>query len=153
VIVVVAGADVDAVDRRFSAGMVLVAAVALPALPLLHLANRWSTRRTLAVVARLGGVPFPPITCHPYRVGRTVNGVAKLIRLRSTTCLARSQLIWLMLTLGGERPVIRVGAGAGLGDGIRAHAWVELDGVPVADASDVARRHPPFDRPLLEAIG
>ena len=122
-------------------------------LPLLHLANRLSTRRTLAVVARLGRLPFPRIACHPRRVGRAVNGVARLIRLRSTTCVARSQLIWLILTLCGLRPVIRVGAGAGLGSGTLAHAWVELDGLPVADASEVAERHPPFDRPLLGPVG
>ncbi len=127
---VVARADVDAADRRISPGMVLVAAVALPMLPILHLANRLSTRRTLAVVARLGRLPFPRIACHPRRVGRAVNGVARVIRLRSTTCIARSQLIWLILSLCGRRPVIRVGAGVGLGAGTLAHAWVELDGVP-----------------------
>ncbi len=150
---VVARADVDAADRRISPGMVLVAAVALPTLPLLHLANRLSTRRTLAVVARLGRLPFPRIACHPRRVGRAVNGVARVIRLRSTTCIARSQLIWLILSLCGRRPVIRVGAGVGLGAGTLAHAWVELDGVPVADPTDVAERHPPFDRPLLGPVG
>ena len=69
--------------------------------------------------------------------------------MQGTTCLARSQLIWLLLSLCGLSPVIRVGAGAGLGAGTMAHAWVELDGVPVADAADVAMKHPPFDRPLL----
>jgi hypothetical protein len=149
---VVARADVNAADRRISPGSVLVAAIALPMLPLLHLANRLSTRRTLAVVARLGQLPFPRVACRPRRVGRTVNSVAKLIGLRTTTCIARSQLIWLILSLSGQRPVIRVGAGVGLGDGTHAHAWVELDGVPVADSSDVAARHPPFDRPLLGPI-
>ena len=50
--------------RRFcrsanSPGMVLVAAVALPMLPVLHLGNHLSTRRTLAAVAWLGCLPFP----------------------------------------------------------------------------------------------
>ena len=150
---VVTRADVSAADRRISPGVVLVAAVALPLLPVLHLGNRLSTRRTLAVVARLGRLPFPRIVCHPRRVGRAVNGAARVIRLRSTTCIARSQLIWLILSLCGRRPVIRVGAGEGLGTGTHAHAWVEVDGIPVADASDVATQHPPFNRPLLGPIG
>ena len=133
--------------------MILVAAVALPILPALHVGNHLSTRRTLAVVARLGRVRFPAISCDPRQVGRAVNGVARVVRMRTTTCLARSQLIWLVLTLCGQHPVIRVGAGLGLGAGTRAHAWVELDGVPVADSRDVADRHPPFDRPLLGAVG
>jgi hypothetical protein len=132
--------------------MVLVAAIALPMLPILHLGNHLSTRRTLAAVARLGRVPLPRIACRPRRVGRAVNGVARVIGLRTTTCVARSQLIWLILTWCGLQPVIRVGAGAGLGSGTLAHAWVELDGLPVADALDVAARHPPFDRPLLGPI-
>lgn len=129
--------------------MVLVAAVALPTLPVLHLCNRFSTRRTLAAVAWMGRLPSPRIRCDPARVGRGVNGVARRLRMQGTTCLARSQLIWLLLSLCGRQPVIQVGAGAGLGAGALAHAWVELDGVPVADAADVAAVHPPFDRPLL----
>jgi hypothetical protein len=141
--------DVDAADRRLTPGMILVAAIALPVLPVLHLGNRLSARRTLAVVSRAARLPFPRVACHPRRVGRAVNGVARLIHLRSTTCIARSQLIWLILSLCGRHPVIRVGAGAGLGTGTLAHAWVELDGTPVADAATVAEQHPPFDRPLL----
>ncbi len=77
VIAVVARADVDAADRHISPGMVLVAAVALPLLPLLHVGNRLSTRRTLAVVHGLGRLPFPRIACRPRRVGQAVNGVAE----------------------------------------------------------------------------
>ena len=93
------------------------------------------------------------MACDPVRVGWAVNGVARVLRMQGTTCLARSQLIWLVLSLCGHRPVIRVGAGAGLGAGTLAHAWVELDGVPVADAPNVAALHPPFDRPLLGPPG
>lgn len=138
-----------AADRRLSRGSVLVAAVALPALPVLHACNRLSTRRTLNVLAWLAGLPGPRIECDPTRVGRAVNGVAARLRMQGTTCLARSQLIWLVLSLCGQRPVIHVGAGFGLGKGTLAHAWVELDGLPVADGADVAVLHPPFDRPLL----
>ena len=62
---VVARADVDAADRRISPGMVLVAAAALPMLPILHLGNRLSTRRTMAIVARLGRLRFPPDQLRP----------------------------------------------------------------------------------------
>jgi hypothetical protein len=129
--------------------LVIVAAVALATLPILHVSNRLSARRTLAAVAWLARLPIPGVRCDPARVGRAVNGVGSRLRMQGTTCLARSQLIWLLLSLCGQRPVIQVGAGAGLGNGTLAHAWVELDGAPVADAADVATLHPPFDRPLL----
>ena len=130
----------------------LVAALAVPTLPLLHLCNMWSTRQTLAAVTWLAGLRSPWVRCNPSNVGRAVNAASRLLHLQSTTCLARSQLIWLILSLCGLYPVIRVGASAGLGAGRPGHAWVELDGVPVADAMDVAVQHPPFDRPLLEAV-
>jgi hypothetical protein len=145
--------DDAAARRRLSWGTAFVAAVAVPALPALHVGNRLSARRTLAVVARMGRWSIPLLECEPVGVGWAVNGVARVLRLQGTTCLARSQLIWLLLSLCGQRPFIRVGAGAGLGVGTLAHAWVELDGVPVADAADVAVMHPPFDRPLLSPPG
>jgi hypothetical protein len=141
--------DVVAVRPSLSWELVIVAAVALATLPVLHLCNRLSTRRTLVAVAWLARLPIPGVRCDPARVGRAVNGVASRLRMQGTTCLARSQLIWLLLSLCGQHPVIHVGAGAGLGAGTLAHAWVELDGVPVADAADIATLHPPFDRPLL----
>ena len=124
----------------------------LPVLPILHLANRLSTRRTLAAVAWLGRYRIPRLTCRPGRIARAVNAVARLLGLQRTTCLARSQLTWLVLSLCGHRPVIRVGAEAGLGAGTFAHAWVELDGTPVGESADVATRHAPFDRPLLGPV-
>jgi hypothetical protein len=145
--------DVVAARRRLSLGSLMVAAVALPTLPLLHLCNRLSARRTLAAVARLGRLVNLRVACDPARVGWAVNGVAHRLRMQGTTCLARSQLIWLLLSLCGQHPVIRVGAGSGLGEGTMAHAWVELDGSSVADADDVAELHPPFDRPLLGPPG
>lgn len=143
---------VTVAGRRISFGTVIVAALAVPALPILHACNRLSARRTLAAAARLARLPSPQLDCQPATIGQAVNGVARLLRMQTTTCLARSQLIWLLMSLCGQRPVIRVGAAAGLGVGTLAHAWVELDGVPVADAANVAELHPPFDRPLLGPV-
>ena len=137
-------------ERRLSLGAAVVVAFALLALPLLHLCNRQSARRTLATVALLGQRSWTPLAFDPIEVGRSVIYASRVLRLHDTTCLARSQLVWLLLSVGGRMPVIRVGAGAGFGAGALAHAWVELDGVPIADAADVATQHPPFDRPLLE---
>jgi hypothetical protein len=137
-------------ERRLSLGAIVVVAFAMLALPLLHLCNRQSARRTLAVLARLGRPSWTPLASDPIAVGRSVGYASRVLRLHDTTCLARSQLVWLLLSVGGMLPVIRVGAGAGFGAGALAHAWVELDGVPIADAADVATQHPPFDRPLLE---
>jgi hypothetical protein len=139
-------------ERRVSLAAVALVALSLPTLPILHVCNRFSARKTLASIARIGRFSSPRLSCDPVLVGRAVNYASGVLRLRSTTCLGRSQLIWLVLSLGGRRPVIRVGVGAGLGAGSMAHAWVELNDVPVADANDVAVQHPPFDRPLLDAI-
>lgn len=138
--------------RRLSYGLVVLAALAVPALPILHLCNKLSTQRTLAAVGKLAQLPHPRLGCQPARVGQAVNGAARLLRMQTSTCLARSQLIWLLVSWCGQRPIIRLGAAAGLGAGTSAHAWVELDGVPVADATNVAELHPPFDRPLLGSV-
>jgi hypothetical protein len=137
-------------ERRLTIRAVVVVAIALITLPVLHLCNHLSTHRTLAGVGGLGRLSWNLFSGDPVTVGRSVNYAARIMRLQGTTCLARSELIWLLLSAGGLQPVIRVGAGSGLGAGTLAHAWVELHDLPVADSSDVAVRHPPFDRPLLE---
>ena len=147
-----AAAGTDAEDRSVTLAAALVATLAVPVLPILHIGNRFSTRRTLAVVARLGRIPFPKLACEPRQIGRGVNGAARVLRLQGTTCLARSQLVWLLLSLCGRRPVIRLGSEVGLGSGTFAHAWVELDGIPIGDSANVVERHPPFDRPLLGPV-
>jgi hypothetical protein len=140
-------------ERRLTIRAVVVVAIALITLPVLHLCNHLSTRRTLAGVGGVGRFSWKRFAGDPVMVGRAVNYASRRLRLQGTTCLARSELIWLLLQIGGHQPVIRVGAGAGLGAGTLAHAWVELDELPVADAVDVAAQHPPFDRPLLERAG
>ena len=142
-----------AARRRHSAELLILGLVAAPVLPVLHLCNRLSTRRTIARVAWLASLSWPHVRLHPTEVGRVVNVMARVLHLHDGTCLARSQLIWLLLSIGDFDPVIQVGAAAGLGTGTMAHAWVELDGIPVADPTDVATLHPPFDRPLLGASG
>jgi hypothetical protein len=145
-----ANPDVAVVGRRRRRlQLFVVAAASAVALPVLHIGNRLSARRTLAGVRWLSGWPWRRLPVDPPTVGRAVNGVAGRLGLGGTSCLARSELIWLILVLGGLEPVVRIGAGAGLGDGTMAHAWVELDGVPVADPADIAVLHPPFDRPVL----
>ena len=138
--------------------LMLIGALAVPLLPVLHLSNRLSTRRTVTTVVWLARFKVSSDRCDPAVVSRAVNAVARVLRLQSTTCLARSQLLWLILSVTGRRPVIRVGAGSGLGSTTflgsttLAHAWVELDGEPVGDSVEVAVLHPPFDRPLLGSI-
>lgn len=56
-------------------------------------------------------------------------------RLPGTACLVRSlALRWWMRSAGLDAR-IRIGARPGE-DGVAAHAWVELDGVPVDDHAD-----------------
>jgi hypothetical protein len=140
-------------ERRMSMTAVVVVAVSLATLPMLHLCNRISVRRMLAGVERVGRLSWCRLKADPETVGRAVNYASRILRLQDTSCLARSQLIWLLLSVGGLQPVVQIGAGRELGAGVLAHAWVELNGSPVTDAADVAAQHPPFDRPLLGATG
>jgi hypothetical protein len=62
------------------------------------------------------------------------------------SCLVRSlALLGILHRFGAE---LRIGIG-NTSPVLDAHAWVEVDGIPVNDSADVALRHPPFAQPLL----
>ena len=130
-------------------GMGVGAIVAVPVLLLLHWINRRWQRSATATIARLGAVDVPGLVVDPQRVGAAVNLAGRLAGTDQTGCLARAQLIWLVISWGGARPTIRVGAGADLGVGGIAHAWVELDDQVIGESPAIAEQYPPFDRPLL----
>lgn len=55
----------------------------------------------------------------------------------SSTCLTRSLVLYTLLRQHGYQPRFLVGV-AGSARQFDAHAWVTLDGAPVADPSDVS---------------
>jgi len=71
-------------------------------------------------------------------------GIAARRGLWRATCLPRALTLWRLLRHQGLRAELRIGVRkeAGLLD---AHAWVEYDGLPLDDASDVAERYAAFD--------
>jgi hypothetical protein len=66
------------------------------------------------------------------------------------TCLVRSLALLAVLRRGGIAAELRIGV-AVIQPRLDAHAWVEVSGVPVNDATDVATRYAPFGGPLLRA--
>ncbi|MDH4096298.1 MAG: lasso peptide biosynthesis B2 protein [Betaproteobacteria bacterium] len=75
-------------------------------------------------------------------IGRLVNIAARHAPWRAT-CLTRSLLLVRMLRERGAAAQLRIGVRL-VGGALDAHAWVELDGVPVNDAPDVAEQFAPF---------
>jgi hypothetical protein len=60
-------------------------------------------------------------------------------------CLPRALLTAAILEGQGIEVAVRIGVRRD-GDAFSAHAWVEHDGVPIAEPGEVAARFAPFDR-------
>ena len=60
-------------------------------------------------------------------------------------CLPRALLTAAILERQGIEVAVRIGVQRD-GDVMRAHAWVEHEGVPVAEPGEIATRFAPFDR-------
>jgi hypothetical protein len=84
------------------------------------------------------------------RVVETIGRAAELIP-GQVGCLPRSMTISAMLRHRGVEADLRIGVRS-TSAGVEAHAWVELDGVPVNDASNVDDEFLPFDREITNAI-
>ncbi len=63
-------------------------------------------------------------------------------------CLGRSLLLWYLLRRRGMDAELVVGAKAPVDETWMAHAWVELDSVPVNDDADVRDHYGSFDLDL-----
>ena len=68
---------------------------------------------------------------HPWKVG----------------CLERSLVLQAILSGSGTRPEVRIGVRRD-GGSLRAHAWVEIEGLPVGEAPDITTQFQPFPRAL-----
>ena len=78
-------------------------------------------------------------------MGALVNIAARNVPWPAT-CLTRSLVLARMLRRRGAAARLRIGARLENG-ALDAHAWVELDGLPVNDAPDVGARYAPFGDP------
>ncbi len=61
-------------------------------------------------------------------------------------CLDRSLALWCLLRRRGIPAELRLGARP-IAGGIRAHAWIELDGRVVNDLEEICRQFAPFPFP------
>jgi hypothetical protein len=84
----------------------------------------------------------------PARVSRLVAGA---LRPLGANCLGESLTLALLLQRLEYPALLRIGARRAQ-TGIEAHAWVELDGVPLNDRPDIAAHYSPFgDQPDAES--
>jgi len=132
--------------RHLSAAQWRVVAQALVLVPIV----RWWLRRdgfdrTASRLAdRSSGfvVAAPP----PPPPAELVDAVA-LVAGRSVIgarCLGRSLVAWFLLRRRGVDAVLEIGARLPVVAGLDAHAWVEVDGVPIGEAADVREQFGSF---------
>jgi transglutaminase-like putative cysteine protease len=74
-------------------------------------------------------------------------------RVVGARCLGRSLVLWFLLRRRGVDARIVVGARAAEAGALPAHAWVEVEGVPVNDAEDVRDQHGSFGLRLPPLAG
>lgn len=73
-------------------------------------------------------------------------GVAAWVARPRPTCLTRSLVLWSLLRDAGIPVRMRLGARLSREDLLEAHAWVEVEGEPVAEPMDVEARFPRLRR-------
>lgn len=100
-------------------------------------------RRTLAMLA---GTRFPPVAAGAataFRADTRWIPIAARYVPGGTTCLVRSLGLVGVLRRRGIRAELRIGVGD-TRPALKAHAWVEVDGVPVNESAEIAGRYRAF---------
>jgi len=82
------------------------------------------------------------------RITNVMVQVAARHGVYSATCLPQSLTLWWLLRRQGIESDLRFGARKEA-ERMEAHAWVELDGVPLNDTLDVDQRFKPFERAVI----
>ena len=100
-------------------------------------------------LARLQHVPLaatPPdidTSSVPAQISYLVNGAARLL-FRREACLERSILLWSLLRRRGIESELKIGVATG-DSGMRAHAWVEIDGEPINEQPKINEKFAAFN--------
>jgi hypothetical protein len=68
-----------------------------------------------------------------------------------TTCLERSLVLWWLLARRGVRSQLRIGVRK-TGDNFEAHAWVERDGVAIAEPEAAHLHYASFAKEFTEEL-
>lgn len=103
--------------------------------PLAALVLHWrGLAKAQTIVSGVAGLVRSDLT--PVEAARMVNAAASLA---GVSCLPRSLVLWTLVRERGA--TLRLGIARFPHEGFAAHAWVELDGVPLNDRPDIAERY------------
>lgn len=128
--------------------IVLEAAAALPA--------TWIAMRVAGLNVCKAALtrPLPAASSTGANVAGTLATAQKVAQLEAatarrlffrSTCLEQSLVLCWMLRRRGMNPVLRVGARK-QAEHLEAHAWVEIDGIPLGDDAGQHAQFVPFER-------
>jgi hypothetical protein len=130
---------------------------ALVLLPLTTIALRvLGFRRWHAALARLGSAEFSSAAVPARSPTEKAQLTTRLVQVASreglcrTNCLEQSVVLWWLLRRQGISSDLRIGV-CKSGDGVAAHAWVEIAGMVLNDAQDVHQHYAAFDRAIAAA--
>jgi hypothetical protein len=118
------------IERALAAAATIVVPVALRALPFrttLALCDAWPTTRG-------------PLASAPALARRVDRWLAHGRSLWRSTCLTRTMVLYTVLRQHGHRPRLHIGT-AGPAHQFRAHAWISLGGVPLAEFESSLERY------------
>lgn len=106
--------------------------------------------RLEARLARSGSHGKSMSLAEAQETGRLVNLAARYAPVRAN-CLTRSLLLSWMLRRRGVACELRIGVRLVQGM-FSAHAWVEVEGLPVNDRPDIATEFAPFERRRIRGL-
>ncbi len=102
-------------------------------------------RRTAVLLARMGRRADADALA-PRTIARLVDASASIL---GANCLQRSLVLRQLLRNRGMPAEIRFGVSRAVNGGLSAHAWVELDGLPLNDGADVFERYAALASPAV----
>ncbi|GAC1664460.1 MAG: hypothetical protein NVS9B4_19890 [Candidatus Acidiferrum sp.] len=71
--------------------------------------------------------------------------------LTHKTCLEESLTLWWLLASQGISSELRIGVRKEAGHKLEAHAWVEIDAVPLSDSKTMHHHYTAFDAEFSES--
>ncbi len=117
--------------------IVLRSLLLLPAVAALLRAR--GMERTRAWLDRLGPLAAGDASAlAPREIATLVDAAGALLQAR---CLPRSLVLWHFLRDRAASAEIRLGVAKRADGGLSAHAWVEFDGAPLNEGSDLSARY------------
>lgn len=132
----------------------LVLLHALWLLPTIHLlVYLFGFRRAVAFARRLGHGRWNLL--ENQSTAARITYLAQLAARRGVAhgnCLSQSLTLWWLLRRHGIASDLRIGVRKA-GEGLEAHAWVELDNIPLNDRRNVQSYYATFEPSILPRVG